>query len=247
MLRVSIHAGPLRDINRFNRVDWLDIGYDKLDAAANYKIVLFNVGEGATPVIPLLNYPRWSASLWDLTARAIALALSPDPKNRKEEVDPVEPRGKRYAYAREVSVVIQHLPNAGLRIRNVGSMQIRQCSVTKGFYQAQIEEDLMPSITTKQFAFMPKFLRPAELVMRTALVGLTGSFDKMPPRPPAQLPTAEEIDGRPQVAIHKIPEPARTGFIRWLYEIDNPPQEYADMPEGIAPESHFVEFLEKAV
>jgi hypothetical protein len=102
MLRVSIHAGPLRDINRFNRVDWLDIGYEKLDAAANYKIVLFNVGKGATPVIPLSNYPRWSASLWDLTARAIALALSPDPKNRKEEVEPVEPHGQRYAYAREV-------------------------------------------------------------------------------------------------------------------------------------------------
>jgi hypothetical protein len=132
MLRVSIHAGLLRDINRFNRVDWLDIGYEKLDAAANYKIVLFNVGEGATPVIPLLNYPRWSASLWDLTARAIALALSPDPNNRKEQVEPLEPRGKRYAYAREVSAVIQHLPNTGLRIRNVGSMQIQQCSVTKG-------------------------------------------------------------------------------------------------------------------
>jgi hypothetical protein len=46
MLRVSIHAGLLRDISRFNRVDWLDIGYEKLDAAANYKIVLFNVGGG---------------------------------------------------------------------------------------------------------------------------------------------------------------------------------------------------------
>jgi hypothetical protein len=247
MLRVSIHAGLLRDINRFNRIDWLDIGYEKLDAAANYKIVLFNVGVGATPVIPLLNYPRWSASLWDLTARAIALGLSPDSTNRKEQVEPLEPRGKRYAYAREVSAVIQHLPNTGLRIRNVGSMQIWQCSVTKGFYQAQIDEDLMPSITTKQFAFMPAFLRSAELVMRTALVGLTGSLETMPPRPPARLPTAEEIDGRLQVAIHKIREPARTGFIRWLYEIDSPPQEYAGMPEGVAPEAHFVKFLETAV
>ena len=30
MLRVSIHAGPAREVSRFNRVDWLDIGYEEL-------------------------------------------------------------------------------------------------------------------------------------------------------------------------------------------------------------------------
>jgi hypothetical protein len=81
MLRVSIHAGPLREISRFNRVDWVDIGYDQLGVLANYKVVLFNVGEGVSSPVRLSSYPRWSASLWDLTARAIALGLSPDRKN----------------------------------------------------------------------------------------------------------------------------------------------------------------------
>jgi hypothetical protein len=40
MLRVSIHAGPLATISRFNRLDWLDIGYQQLEANADYKIVL---------------------------------------------------------------------------------------------------------------------------------------------------------------------------------------------------------------
>jgi hypothetical protein len=30
MLRVSIHAGPLAKISRSNRLDWIDIGYQKL-------------------------------------------------------------------------------------------------------------------------------------------------------------------------------------------------------------------------
>ena len=47
MLRVSIHAGPLAKISRSNRLDWLDIGYQRLAPAADYKIVLFKIGEGA--------------------------------------------------------------------------------------------------------------------------------------------------------------------------------------------------------
>jgi hypothetical protein len=77
MLRVSIHAGPLAKISRSNRLDWLDIGYQKLAPAADYKIVLFKIGEGALPPVGLPSYPRWSASLWDLAARSIARSLFP--------------------------------------------------------------------------------------------------------------------------------------------------------------------------
>lgn len=72
MLRISVHAGLPSGASRYNRSDWLDIGYERLDADAEYKIVLFQAGIGACEPILLTGYPRWSASLWDLIARAIA-------------------------------------------------------------------------------------------------------------------------------------------------------------------------------
>jgi hypothetical protein len=246
MLRISIHAGPLAGISRFNRVDWVDIGYDKLAASANYKIVLFNVGEGATPPVDLIGYPRWSASLWDLAARAIALALSPDPKNPQETVPAVEKRKKRYAFAYAMSAVIQHFPNSGMGIRRVGEMDIEQCRATRGFYRAQVEEDLMPN-SSGEFSFFPNFLRPAELVMRAALVALTGRMDEMPARPALVLPQAQKIEGEQHLLIHEIDEPARTGFIRWLYDNETPPREYAGAAEGIALERQFYGFLHEAI
>jgi hypothetical protein len=247
VLRVSIHAGPLQGISRFNRLDWVDIGYEKLAPAADYKVVLFKIGEGATAPVNLSNYPRWSASLWDLTARAIALTLSTDLKNPQERVPALTKPGKRFAFARSISAVIQHFPNSGVGVRRVGEMEVLQHGSTRGYYQSRVEEDLVPNRTPKEFVFAPKFLRPAELVMRAALVSLTGTHDEVPPRPPMILPKAEVIDGRPQVLIHRIAEPARTGFTRWLYDKNLPPREFEGMPEGIAFESLFLQFLNEAI
>ena len=58
MLRVSIHAGPLAKISRSNRLDWLDIGYQRLAPAADYKVVLFKIGEGAAAGQPALELKR---------------------------------------------------------------------------------------------------------------------------------------------------------------------------------------------
>jgi hypothetical protein len=247
MLRVSIHAGPLREISRFNRVDWVDIGYDQLGVLANYKVVLFNVGEGVTPPVRLSSYPRWSASLWDLTARAIALGLSSDRKNPEEKVHPAPKIGKRYAYARALSAVIQHFPNSGTGVRQLADMEILQAGSTRGFYRAQVNEDLMSSKATDQFTFAPAFLRPAELVLRSALMVLAGNTDSMPPRPKVALPMMQMIDGKPHVVIHNLAEPARTGFTRWLYDHESPPTAYAGTPEGIAPEAQFVKFMNEAI
>ena len=74
MLRVSIHSALPSQATRFNRTDWLDIGYQTLESHAEYKIVLFEAGIGAREPVCLRAYPRWSSSLWDLVARAIALA-----------------------------------------------------------------------------------------------------------------------------------------------------------------------------
>lgn len=75
MLRVTIHSGMPSEASRFNRTDWIDIGYDNLAPHADYKVMLFLTGYGALRPVRLLGYPRWSASLWDLTARAIAASL----------------------------------------------------------------------------------------------------------------------------------------------------------------------------
>jgi hypothetical protein len=247
MLRVSIHAGPLAKISRFNRLDWVDIGYDSLDAYADYKIVLFHIGKGATPPIALARYPRWSGSLWDLSARAIALALSPDAMNRQEKAPDLQTPAKRYAFAGAVSAVILHYPSAGGGTRRVAEMDIVQCRSTRGFYRAEVQEDLQPDRTTPEFGFFPSYLSPAELVMRTALAALTGRIDEFPPRPRVFLPRCETIDGLSHVLIDHIEEPARTGFIRWLYDNNAPPREYAGTADGIARESDFVQFLHVAI
>ena len=78
MLRISLHASSLAQTSRFNRVAWLDLAYAKLEPVADYKVLLFEVGDGAREPRTLPQYPRWSASLWDLVARGLALALHPD-------------------------------------------------------------------------------------------------------------------------------------------------------------------------
>jgi hypothetical protein len=125
MLRVSIHAGPMADISRYNLLAWLDIGYEKLAPIADYKVVLFQSGLGATPPYTLENYPRWSASLWDLTARAIALGLNAD--ERSETVPDVTHPRKGCAFASEISALIEHLPGGqSIRRRTLASASIRR-------------------------------------------------------------------------------------------------------------------------
>lgn len=247
MLRVSIHAGPAREISRFNRVDWLDVGYEALAPIADYKVILFRGGEGATPPALLAGYPRWSSSLWDLTARALALTLFQSRLANPEVVAAAVNAPKRCAFATALTAVIQHFPGTGLRVRRLGEMEILQHKCSRGCYRARIEEDLQPNRSVVPFLFAPKVLRPAELVLRTALFSLTGSTDELPPRPPLLLPKAETIDGKPCIRIRRLAEPARTGFVRWLYRQRTPPVAHQGAPDAIAPEAAFLEFLHRAI
>ena len=247
MLRVSIHAGPLKGITRCNRVDWLDIGYDKLAAVADYKVVLFSTGVGATDVVHLRNYPRWSASLWDLTARAIALALSPAFSDAKEVVPPAPVVTKRAAFAEAMSAVIEHNPAYGNAGRRLAAMEVVRHGKTRGLYHARVDEDLQPSRSTVPFLFAPAYLSPAELILRAALVRLTGDHSALPPRPTLLVPRTFAVSGKNCVAIHRIHEPARTGFRRWLDRIGIAPIPHAGSPEGIAHEALFTRFLQEAV
>ncbi|MCL4761232.1 MAG: hypothetical protein KJ018_05505 [Burkholderiales bacterium] len=127
MLRLTIHAGPLKSTSRFNLVAALDVGYEKLAPVADYKATLFVAGVGVTSPVMLRGYARWSASLWDLLARALALTLSPDAARPIEEVPPVAPGGKRSAFATGLSGLIEHLPGGDeLRRTTLGTVAVEQ-------------------------------------------------------------------------------------------------------------------------
>jgi hypothetical protein len=268
MLRVSIHSGPLRTISRYNRTDWLDIGYRKLRRSATYKAVLFKVGEDALPPVMIRNYPRWSASLWDLAARSIARSLYATPddydagetKDRarkdleesKDQAPETVPAAtfalkKHPAFAESMSAVIQHIPNKGSAIRQIASLELIEHKSERCAYRAHLEEDLHKRRETDWFTFAPEFLRPAELIMRAVLFSLTGNIDVMPPRPVLRIPRGRKINEIEYVDVAKLKEPARTGLVRWLYEHHETPMAHPHAGEGLVPYERFMEFLEKAV
>lgn len=248
MLRVSIHAGPLGGISRFNRLDWVEIGYRHLAAEADYKVVLFEVGCGVRDQVVLHKYPRWSASVWDLTARAIAAAFSPDAKNPKEEVQPVDDVSEKVAFADCVSAVIQHIPNAGNAIRQLGAIEIVGDDFERGLYGTTVEEEMMTTLRPAPFFFAPRFLRPSELILRGILQGLTGNSTRLPTRPSLLKIEPEIINDERCALTERIPEPARSGFRRWLLQRKrNPAERPYNARASAVPYDLFNEFLKKAV
>src|ERR1700760_1579987 len=126
MLHVSIHAGPLKEVCAGSRLDWLDIGYGRLGSTADYKVALYQVDKGAAPIVQINKYPRWSASIWDLIVRAIAMGLSAAAQNPQEQFSPHVPRGpgKRFADAESLCAIVQHSAPNGLADRQVGSLRV---------------------------------------------------------------------------------------------------------------------------
>lgn len=248
MLKVSIHAGPLSQASRFNRLARLDIGYERLAPIADYKLVLFTTGEGARPPATLRNYPRWSASLWDLAARAIVLCLPREGGAPDEELPPHEPAASRFAFASTVCAVIEHLPgDSELRRRTLATLEIVQHGRSRGTYLARLTEDAFGPSETAPFVFRPRRLLAAELVARAAAVRLAGSAYALPERPALALPDTVVEDGVELLPIGRLVEPARTGFVRWLAVHSEPPLFTEDAPSGLAPPAMYKQFLEEAL
>ena len=63
MLRVSIHAGLLRDRCPQNQLAALDIAYQKRAALADYLVSLQVSGRGELEPAIVSSYPRWAASV----------------------------------------------------------------------------------------------------------------------------------------------------------------------------------------
>lgn len=246
MLRVSIHAGPVAEASRFNVLAWCDIGYEKLEPVAQYKTVLFELHNGGSTPATLANYPRWSASLWDLAARALALGLHAERESPAEALPPLESPPKGCAFAEKVSAIIEHLSPAGHYRGALAAVEISQVGRRRGTYTARFEEHTMRRVVTEEFVFRPAFFRAAELVAHAAAVRLTGQ-QSLPPRPALCVPEVIMSGGIRQVALHTLAEPARTGFARWLSTFSEPPAPHPDAPLGVAPEVLYVKFLQEAV
>jgi len=248
MLRVSIHAGPLSGTSHFNQLAWLDIGYARLAPVADYRVFGFAKGVGAGEPAVLPAYPRWSASLWDLTARAIALLLPPRPDPAALTVRAFEPGDKRAAFATAMSAFIQHRPSGkNARQPILATADIAQEGRARGVYRASFTEDLGGTQRTEPFIFRPKFLDPAELLLHAALVHLTGQQDVMPPAPCLAVPEELELSGEAHIPIHRLVEPARTGFKRWLSNQGRVPHTHPDAPQGTAPTALYTRFLHEAI
>lgn len=246
MLKVSIHAGSLATAKRGNLLAWADIGYEKLEPVADYKTLLFQAGIGATMPTPIYKYPRWSASLWDLVARALALGLREDEDCLNEEVPPVIRERKRFAFAGEVCATIEHLPLATTERRTLGTAEIKQAGRVRGKYIARFSEHTMPEHVTQPFEYCPDVFQPAELLLRSSLIRLSGE-QTMPPRPALCVPTPISFNNEAYVPIHRLVEPARTGFVSWLLRQNQQPIEHAQAPQGIASTQLYIKFLTEAV
>lgn len=246
MLKVSVHAGPAKTASRFNLVAWLDIGYDKLAPIADYKTVLFQTGTGATLPASIYQYPRWSASLWDLTARALTLGLRVDLDCLNEELPPVVHVKKHFAFANQICALIEHTSSTGQHRRTLASVEINQVGRARGTYRARFEEHTLTPHVTEPFEFCPDYLRPAELLLHACAVRLTG-LQELPPRPALCAPSTIEKQGRHYVPIHRLVEPARTGFLHWLNDNEVELEPHASARLGIVEESLYMKFLTEAV
>jgi orotate phosphoribosyltransferase len=204
MLKVSLHAGPLSGISQFNQLGRLDIGYETLAPKATYKAVLFARGEGALPLVRLEGYPRWSGSIWDLVARAIALSLT-----KREELLPMAEPAERPAYAEAMCAVIDHVPRGVERYRaRLGTVILLKAG-RKGCYRASLQEDCFEDRPEVFFMHRPKRLVHWDLLARAVNWSLANQ-EHLPERPQAGL----EMGGIPLVTMLSQVTGLPAAFIR---------------------------------
>ena len=233
MLKVSLHAGSLAARNANNQLAVLDIAYAKQEALADYLVALSLRGVGEVAPDMVTNYPRWSASVWDLTARALTRVLY-----RADQAPRSRAPDRRCAYATELCAVVER---ATLHERGalLATAEIAQTGRQRGVYTAQLEEDILGR-RTASFAYGLKSLNPADLLLRALCWSLFGT-EVLGPRPSLVLPPTMRVDGVDRFHIEALAEPAKTGFLR--YRGLNFPTTTAPDPLPLAEDS--VRFLMK--
>lgn len=231
MLKITIHSGSVATRNAHNELAVLDIGYAHRAALADYVVALSLRGVGEVAPDQVLKYPRWSASLWDLTARALTRVLY-----RADQAPRSGPADRRCAYATRICAVIERatLDERGVELATV---EIAQSEKRRGVYLAQFDEDILGP-RTASFAYGLKSLNPADLLLRAICWAYYGT-DVPGPRPALALPPTLHIDGVDRFHIDALVEPAKTGFLRHMGA--NFPMTNAPDPLPVAAE--YVNFL----
>lgn len=231
MLRVHLHTGDLDGRNTANQLAVIDIAYAKKEALADYLVGMTLRGQGEVEPDTVLRYPRWSASLWDLVARALTRLLY-----RTNQAPTSERPDKRCAYATRLCAVIERstLDGAGVEL---GTARIFQKEGQRGHYTAVFNEDINGR-HVGHFTYGSKRLDAVDLLLRAICWAL---FDKdtLGPYPALILPPTLQIDGVDRFHVEALTEPARTGFER--YRGANFPTMQA--PEPLAKAQDYVSFL----
>lgn len=210
MLKVTIHAGSLNERSIANQLAVLDIAYHKKSALADYLVALSlrGTGEIAPAIVP--KYPRWSASIWDLTARAITHVLY-----RRDQAPPSGKVDRRCAYATRICASIERMTadDHGLEL---GTVEILQRGKQRGLYTALFDEDVLGP-QSADFEYGCKVLNPVDLLLR-AICWTYFKTDVLGPKPALIIPPTMAIDGTDRFHVAALDEPAMTGFQRYRAE-----------------------------
>lgn len=208
MLKVTIHAGLLNERRAENVLATVDIAYAVKGPLADYLIAATVIRQGERAPQVLRNYPRWSGSLWCLTAHAIATSLYGAAK-----VPSSEKPDKRCAYATKLCAVIeQRTKDEGST--ELGKAEIWQQGPTRGTYTVKLDEDILGAREAR-FEYGCKRLEPLDLVMRALYWTLFGQ-DTPGDRPKLILPTTITVGNEKRFDVASLEEPARTGFRRYM-------------------------------
>lgn len=242
MLKVTLHHATPARVSAQNILGRLDIGYARLDATADYKAVMQTSGLGEQSPITLTDYPRWSASIWDLVARIVCLGI-----NRCEAIWPAEiPHQRRCAFIDDMTALVEHwLDGVHTRRASVGSAHLAMLR-RKGRYEATFTDDILGSRTSEVFAHTPEALNAWDLLVRAYAWMMTETF-VLPPRPQLYVPIPVPHAGDSYVGLDTVKEPARSGIRRWLSRRGIPPVSVDLLGGECVTEKNFVEFLRRAV
>lgn len=241
MLKVSLHHGSPGRESAQNLLGRLDIGYQKLDAYADYKLVMTAAGIGELPPARVTDYPRWAAGIWDLVARAICVCL-----HRREVLEGGNMPGRRGAFIQDMTAVIEHWPD-GLDIRRstVGTAHVRMRH-RRCHYTATFQDDILGTQESTVFNHAPEALTPWDLLCRAYAWTIHEHFE-LPARPSLYTPIPVQHAGQSLVCLDTVAEPAATGIRRWLQKLERTPLSTDFLAGPCVPEGWFVEFLQRAV
>lgn len=207
MLKVSVHAGGLNERDPANQLAVLDIAYQTKSALADYLVALSLRGTGEMAPAIVAKHPRWSASIWDLTARALTHVMY-----RADQLPASHKADRRCAYATRICASVERMTASdhGLEL---GTVEIVQRGKQRGLYTATFEEDILGPRST-EFEYGCKALNPAELLLR-AICWTYFEKDVLGPKPALILPPSMSIKGVDRFHVAALDEPAMTGFKRY--------------------------------